>query len=266
MKTYEGGAVAILGAGPAGLLAAFAAELAGYAPMIFAAPDERRGYGCQKSRLSGATYLHEAIPNLTSIEPDDSVRFVKIGTKSGYALKVYGSNYADCSWDKFDEGEHPCWALQPVYDDLWARFHHITVPQQIGPVEAQDIVDSFPLVISTISATALCCEGHDFPRREIWITDDAIPEVTSDPCILYDGRIGTPGQRYRSARIFGHDSTEYMQEVAGSRAGIKPMATNCDCFPTILRAGRWGEWKPGILVNHAFAKVSQRLSPELRDL
>lgn len=260
--TDDPSAVAIFGCGPAGLLAAHAVSLTGKTPIVFATEAE-------KSKIAGATYLHEPIPDITSAAPDGTVRFVKVGTKSGYALKVYGDATAPCSWDRFDEQPKPCWSLQAVYDDLWELYSEKIVPSRIGAAEAKDMIDTFPLVISTIPAHCLCYDPtHKFLSREIWIRDDwpgtagGEQYLDDDNVIVYDGRVGAIGDRYRYSRIFGHFSTEYRREVPGAVRGIKPLPTTCDCFPEIVRAGRWGEWKPGVLVNHAFSKVWNGLFDE----
>lgn len=251
--------VAILGAGPAGLLAAHAVALAGRLPVIFSAPnsegrDLAELYKPMRSKIGAATYLHAPIPDLTTGKPDDQIRFEKIGTAAGYAKKVYGDRLHETSWDRF-EGSHPAWALQPVYDELWARYFEQITPINIDAPMVAEFVDSFPLVISTIPPSAYCQEkAHEFPSRPIWVIDRALESVPPQT-ILYDGRVGAVGDRYRSSRVFGHESTEFAQEVPGAHPGIKVQSTNCDCFPEVVRAGRWGEWKPGVLVHHAFQKV-----------
>lgn len=251
--------VAILGAGPAGLLAAHAVALAGRQPVIFSRAD--RFGTIQKSPIAGATYLHTAIPDLTSADPDGVIRFVKVGTREGYAFKLYGSRFAPCSWDKFSEGPHPAWALQPAYDDLWKRYHSCLIPADITADMVRDLVDTFPLVISTIPPQSYCENpAHTFPSRAIWITSRAGPLAGhyDDPVIVYDGRIGLPS--YRSSRIFGTESSEWTVQVPESFEGKKPQPTSCDCFAgEVMRAGRWGCWQPGILVHHAFEKVWKAL-------
>lgn len=247
--------VAILGAGPAGLLAAHAVALAGRQPVIFSRAD--RFNVIQKSAIAGATYLHTAIPDLTSASPDGQILFKKVGTREGYAFKLYGSRFAPCSWDKFSDGAHPAWALQPAYDDLWKRYHSCLIPADIDAALIRELVDTFPLVISTIPPQSYCGnESHAFPYRLIWITARATPQARDypDPVIIYDGRLGVPS--YRSSVIFGVESTEWVVQVNGSFEGRKPLPTTCDCFNgEVVRAGRWGTWQPGILVHHAFEKV-----------
>lgn len=67
---------------------------------------------------------------------------------------------------------------------------------------------------------------------------------------------------YRSSDLFGVKSTEFASApplLAGQklREGMKVLPTDCDCFPNIVRAGRWGRWKPGVLLHHAF-ETAQR--------
>lgn len=250
--------IAIIGGGPAGLLAAHAVALAGRQPVVFTKPDEEGKPA--KSTIGAATYLHEAIPDLTSATPDARIRFVKIGTRAGYALKVYGDRHAECSWEKFEDGHQRAWSLQPAYDDLWERYQSEIVPAEIGPDDVPEMIDTFSMVINTAPAMTICTGGHVFPSRTVWVTDSPGRAVDyGDPSIVYDGTVGTVGDRYRSSLIFGKGSTEYASEVPGSREGIKVLPTDCDCHPEVVRAGRWGEWKPGVLVNHAFRKVWEQM-------
>lgn len=266
--------VVVLGAGPAGLLAAHAVALAGGEPVIFSAPGEDGQ--AVKSPMNGAIYLHEAIPDATTAKPDGMIRFAKVGKREDYALKLYGSRYAPCSWDKFDEGDYPAWALQPVYDDLWNRYSGNIVPITLDRELIQALIADFPSIVSTVPAHVLCEKNedgttiHPFERKSIWVTPTAsdatrtmaaVAEV--DNIIVYDGTNWQQSiaGRYRSSIIFGTESTEFSRwepelNRYGAVHGMKiTRATSCDCCPEIVRAGRWGSWTPGVLVHHAFKKV-----------
>jgi hypothetical protein len=253
----EPGRVAVLGCGPAGLLAAHAVALAGHEPLIISAR-------AVKSEIPGAVYLHKPIPDLTSNDPDAMIQFVKRGTREGYAYKVYGSRYADCSWDRFDEGEQPAWVLQSVYDDLWDRYGDQIAEQEIDHEAARMLAETFPLVVSTIPAFALCqSDEHSFRSRTIWINKRAQPECADhgDPVIIYDGRIGSGCEHYRTSLIFGHGATEYgvSQPMFDCVRGTKPLGTDCDCLPEVLRVGRFGTWRPGVLAHQAFEVTFKRM-------
>jgi hypothetical protein len=271
----NGSPVVVLGAGPAGLLAAHAVALAGGDPVIFSAPDDAGAP--VKSELSGAIFLHEPIPDVTTAAPDGLIHFAKVGSREAYAWKVYGSRFAPCSWDKFDEGDRPAWALQPVYDDLWKRYSDKIVPLKLDHESVKELIENFPSIVSTIPAPALCKvredgrKSHSFASRTIWITDVASDathvmrdisrsQTGADSVIVYDGIAGAAYSRYRSSIIFGNESTEYADEYPGARTGMKVMRpTECSCHPEIVRAGRWGKWTPGVLVHHAFRDVWDRM-------
>lgn len=247
--------VIIFGAGPAGMLAAHAVALAGREPVIISAPRTFPLPGANKSEIGGATYLHSAVPDATSADPDAMIRFQRIGTSRGYARKVYGDADHPTSWSKF-QGEHPGWALQPVYDDLWRRYEERIIPMMVDKEVVRDFLKSHPVVISTIPPSSFCTNpDHEFPRRQIWITDESMYSM-GDNTIIYDGLVGAVSGRYRSSRLFGRESTEFSQPIGyDAREGFKVLPTNCDCFPDVMRVGRFGKWKPGVLVDHAFQEV-----------
>jgi hypothetical protein len=261
--------IVILGAGPAGLLAAHAVALAGGTPVIFSKPSSLYHGECEKSPMAGAIYLHKPIPDITSAEPDGEIQFVKVGSREGYALKVYYSRFAACSWDKFDEGKVPAWALRPVYEDLWDRYKPQMVPMDLNHEVVAELVENFVSVVNTIPGHQICERKeddttiHSFPRRSIWIEPSASPATHvlketyhAENVIAYDGVHPEVSARYRASIIFGEESTEYVRPQKGAQRGIKiTTATDCDCFPEVTRAGRWGCWRPGVLVHHSFERV-----------
>lgn len=242
--------VAIFGCGPSGLLAAHAARLAGHNPIVFSATST-------PSHITGAQFLHVPIPELTGDMPDAYIEFDKVGSREGYARKVYGAVDADCSWDEYPEGEQPAWSLAEAYRRLWKRYGGTRVVHyNITARRAFGFVAVYQLVISTVPAPAICSrpDEHTFPAADIWIRDGSA-EVNGhgDPCVVYNG--DAKAEHYRSSLLFGHASTEYTHEVADARKGIKPLNTNCDCHPEIVRAGRFGEWRKGRLTHHAFERA-----------
>lgn len=241
--------LAILGSGPAGLLTAHAAERAGRSFDIISIP--------RKSLLPGAMYIHEPIPGVTSTVPDGRVRFIKSGDRAGYAHKVYGSPDAPCSWDKFPEGDRDAWSMAKAYDKVWNMYAHEITDTWVG-VEVLDVIlDAYESVVSTIPAPSLCRkpDEHEFPAADIYVLDMAARSVAEN-VIWYNGEPNC--HWYRSSNVFGYECTESTTPMPGSSEGRKPIKTNCDCNPTVLRLGRYGEWNKGILAHHVFQKALGR--------
>jgi hypothetical protein len=246
--------ICVLGAGPSGLLAAKAVEDLGHEPVIYAIK--------KKSNTGGAIYIHEPLPGLTGVAPDAYVTFHKLGTREGYARKVYGHEDADCSWDDFPEGVKPAWSMRETYDLLWRRYES----QVIDKVVTADMVGQLLLrhvVISTIPAPAICLGNqHWFEQKDIWVRRDfnlRNPGML-DPCIVYNG---DPAYGwYRASSLFGHGAMEFGHHVENAAYGFKPIRTNCDCHSdngTLIRAGRFGTWKKGVLIHHTYNQVSEAL-------
>lgn len=242
--------IAVLGCGPAGLLAAQGARATcGKDIVIFSIK--------KPSVMRGAMYVHREIPDIT-FEPNGRLKYVKVGTKEGYALKVYGDPNADCSWDRY-EGDYEFWSMVGVYDVLWnhweKQIHEYTIDYNFfadlfkGP--------AFDLVISSVPLQNLCPEPNLYTWRKerVYITDHSI--VNPDT-ILYNGLADDPW--YRSSTICGHRSTEY--PISNAPDAIehgfivaKPLGTDFDPAvfgPRLLTVGRYGRWAKDELVHDAY--------------
>lgn len=241
---------AVLGCGPAGLLAAHTLEREGIKSIIYSAAKV-------PSYISGAQYLHEPIPGLTNKEPDAFLKYFKVGTREGYATKVYGSPDAPCSWDHFPEGEVPAWSLRDVYSKLWERYQNqiATVWLEGGAVEM--MAKRTPIVVSTIPLTAICRSlTHSFQGASVWI--QKAPNRKHQNSITYNGDPMTGW--YRSSTIDGEGFCEYGYEVEGAVKGVKPTFNTCDCHPEVIRAGRFGSWTKGVLVHDVIKTVSEAIN------
>jgi hypothetical protein len=155
--------IAVLGSGPAGLLAAQACATSGHEVTVFSKNRE-------PSRITGAQYIHEPIPGLTADQPDGAVVFHKIGTAECYAKKVYGRFDAPTSWSIFPEGPRPMWSMSKVYDKLFQEWY-----EKINTVDIDsewlDYLekrrDMFALAISSIPCNIICQNPeHEFPFGE----------------------------------------------------------------------------------------------------
>lgn len=252
--------VAVLGCGPAGLVAAHSAILAG-------ADDVRIFSKKRKSEMFGAQYLHAPIPGATG-KPPVQVQYVMQGSIEGYRRKVYGlKDDVEVSPQTLSE-VHDAWDLRDTYNELWDMYSLYVVDVDI---QAHDTSFAEKLgcdvVISTIPATALCLQDdvHTFGYEEIWAAGDApergvfvpFPEPPRNT-VICNGE-DSPAW-YRMSRLFGHTTVEWpgvmgkppVEDVARVK---KPLFTNCDCHPDVIRVGRYGSWTKGVLVHDVFTQT-----------
>jgi hypothetical protein len=131
--------VAILGCGPAGLMAAHAVTMNGDVPYLLAVK--------QKSVMFGAMYLHRSIYGITELMPEGVIEICKYGTSAGYAEKVYGYKDAPVSFNKFQEGKHPTWDLRKAYDRLWTLYGDKVHDLRLGPSDVMALCRNFELVL-----------------------------------------------------------------------------------------------------------------------
>lgn len=269
--------VAILGAGPAGLMAAHAAAVHGDAVSLFT---QGNSEGPTKSRIGGAQYLHQPLPGICNEDqPSGTLQYFMAGTPEGYRQKVYGdADVAFVSAERIPSGEVPAWSLQETYETLWGLYCSGS-SVNVAPMNPETLIelfekDHFDLVVSTIPKPALCLAHagmihttHTFVSQSVRIANKcAVPTSEHTPnTILYDGTKNTSW--YRTSYIFGHGSTEW---GAGAPAWLpyenlvtvkKPLHSTCNCFDgKVLFTGRYGAWRKGVLAHEAFKDVWEALS------
>lgn len=264
--TSDRGTVAILGCGPAGLLAAHACAMAEQ-PFTLISRKE-------KSMIGGAQFLHSNIPGLTPPMSDSVVALIPQGTADGYRNKVYGhdpSGWPASVSFPTERTAQRAWSMQSAYDILWDTYDHFILNEQVTPQMLDGLLDRFQFVVNTVPAHAVCLTAQGarpgqcvFRTAEINILHGGAGDSLHDNTIVYDG---TDDMAWaRASKIFGHGFVEY--GVHGPKPpGMKmvtvrkPISTTCDCWSqrNLLRAGRMGEWRKGVLVHDAYNKVSECL-------
>lgn len=260
--------VAILGSGPAGLIAAHAAMLMGTEQYVFSMGG--------KSDLFGAQYLHAPIPGLYQ-PPGKMIRYSLNSTSEEYRRKVYGDNWEGSVSPEDLESEHFGWDIRTAYDELWNYYGSRILNTNVTPVGADDILLECDLMISSIPRTAMCMNKRlhmatfqseqvyalgDTPDRKI--PYDACPDFT----VMLNGR--PEPSWYRLSNIFGYKTVEWpfsdnKPPLTGIARVTKPLAHACDCWEKeeadgrIVFVGRYGEWKKGVLSHEAFAKTQEAI-------
>lgn len=259
--------VLILGAGPAGLMAAHAASELGHRPIIYS----HKG---RKSRMHGAQYLHERIPRINCGERFD-LRYKLLGTAEEYIQKVYGDRWDGTVSDEVADSINDAWDIRSAYDDLWCKYQGAIEPWSAqNPWDIAELIKEVDpaVTISSIPAQSLCINDCEFKQIHFWSTAE-IPEkgngtdwfwqMRPNTCI-YDGRNDTPW--YRVANIHDHVTTEWPYRFGPPTSDgpvwnvVKPMSTQCECFPEVIRVGRYGKWTRGVLTHHAYFETMEALA------
>jgi hypothetical protein len=235
--------VAILGCGPAGLLAAHAATLAGEDVVIYSHK--------VRSKIVGAQYLHKPVPGLTNSIPQGTLTYHYVGTKEGYATKVYGDPTAKCSWKKFPE-QVPYWPMNEVYEMLWQWYEPAILDHEINSEFCRRLAGgSWTLVINSVPLNALVSEpGHyEWSYEYVWIRQGG---WAGQDQIIYNGT--DRDEWYRTSNIHGHEFTEYGGEHRPEEAVKirKPLTTTCRAWREFLHVGRYGKWSKEELAHQAF--------------
>jgi hypothetical protein len=239
--------VAIIGAGPCGLLAAYAVESRGCEATLYA-PEIRDGF-------LGAQVLHRGIPGLTGVFADAVVHIAKWGQEPVYRQKVYGSVDLDgpTSWDEY-QGTLAVWNMTEINRRLLEIFRSKIVNRYVKPAHVPMILREYDAVINTAPAKVFCeYPGlHVFPDVQVTILLGAADGVAPNQ-IVYNGT--QHDSWYRSSRLFGFDSTEWGY-TGDTEAGHirKPLWTDCNCHLSAryFRAGRYGKWQKGVLAHDGY--------------
>lgn len=259
--------VAVLGCGPAGLLAAHAIGLSGRPVAVFSRP--------HKSVLGGAQFLHEPIPGLNDeSEPDAVITYRVDGDAETYYRKVYGEEYVPfVSFSGVADGEQQnAWNLSATYDRLWGIFDGRINEAGITPqwLEQLSADSNFDLILSTVPLVHICRaragltqENHQFKVQNITIATEEYAHGLEPNTIRYDGT--NMRSWYRTSLLFGHYGTEWSADVTQPPVPTirdhKPIRTTCDCWPNVVRLGRRGTWTKGVLTHHAFTEAIKLVMP-----
>jgi hypothetical protein len=252
--------VAILGCGPAGLFAAEACRQEGLKYSIYAPKN--------MSQIAGAQYLHKPIPELSSAEPEGLIDYLKIGTRDGYALKVYGHIGMEVSWDTFEPGKKPYWSLSDAYAQAWKIHEDKIRNTKVSPKHIRSMKRDYDLIINTAPKRFLCLkpQDHSFNDQKVFLS---VPEER----MMGNNKIVYNGQRevswYRWSFIQGFSCYEFSDRPTWKKKEVleihKPLHTTCTCHKgdKYLEVGRYGRWEKRALTHEAYYMTMERLDEML---
>lgn len=256
---------AVLGCGPSGLLSAYALESHGVPFAIFSKKD--------KSIIGGAQFSHIGIPGIhDDLTPEVMLTYKVDGDPETYQDKVYGERDVEfVSHSKQKDGTQvPAWNLIKMYDKLWDLYEDRIINTELDATRVSNLAKGFELTISSVHATRICWGRfdpevhHTFSSQTVRLYNEAIDPSLADNTIWYDGTMDHSW--YRMSKIFGVGSTEWsikapLPPLEGKFKSVdKPLSTNCDCHQDrVLRVGRFGAWKKGLLTYHSYNAVVDHL-------
>lgn len=265
--------VLVLGCGPAGLMAAHAAVVMGNDVAIVSKK--------RKSEMFGAQYLHRPIPKI-DCGPSRLVEYRVVGSPEQYRQKVYGNEWQGAVSPEDLEQNHLGWNIRRAYDELWDLYGSYVIdesfegPHQFAGFLQLPAAKESELIISSLPAPYLCMTpgDHQFKSQEIWAIGDAPERGVFNPVRgIPENTVVCNGEPdvgwYRTANVFGRSTTEWPAKrrppVEGVARVTKPLETNCDCHPDIVRVGRYGKWQKGVLSHEAYYDIEGLLAKGIQE-
>lgn len=213
----------------------------------------------RKSHMNGAQYLHRPIPAVpVTLEPF-RIEYLLQGSPAGYRMKVYGPQWDGTVSPEDMTQSHSAWPIRDTYDWMWDRYAWCVKDWEATPATLKRAMETNKpdLVISSVPANLLCHKGHTFRSAKIYSTDTAVQSLPADNTVICNGE--KIPRWYRISSIQGHQNTEWPD---GSKPPITPMwevlkptDNNCDCFPEVIRTGRYGRWTKGVLSHETYDQV-----------
>lgn len=225
------------------------------------------------SPLYGAQFLHGEIPGL-HLGPF-TIEIHLAGTMPEYQEKVY-ETYRDGPNVPPEEFAQPRlgWDIREAYQILWDRYERLIVPhvftKQDFAWNIGELRDNCRYIFTTMPMRQFCMnEDHRWNSEGIY----AIGDGPEHKCMIrapknsvwYNG-LKTPGW-YRKANIHGHCTVEWPAHSGRQKppfSGVvrveKPLDTDCDYWPDLVRIGRYAEFKKGVLVHDAYERTLKTLT------
>lgn len=225
--------------------------------------------------MFGAQYLHRNIPGIPLPDPV-KIKYSLQGTIEGYRQKVYGNSWAGSLSPATLEEQHDAWDIRAAYSWLWEMYHPVI---QDGIIDVRQnaanftrAVEDVDMMISSIPRDKMCVRPdlHKFHSQRVWSIGDA-PErgVFAPVPVPEDNMVVCNGEKdvswYRASRVFGFKTVEWSGEkkppFEGAAEVIKPLYTDCDCWPQVTFVGRYGTWDKHVLSHTAFDKIVAEMMP-----
>lgn len=263
--------VAILGAGPAGLLAAETAAQMGANVSVYSVAN--------KSILHGAQYLHRPPPEGIKAQAF-RIQYKLWGKSIDYRRKVYGDAwFGEVSPDRLVQ-DHYGWDIRQAYDTLWDLWEDRITHFRFNSFDQANAFigfDRYDHVFSSVPRPIWSIGGEKYHSQDIWAVGRPAHESPvsnlDDYTVICNG-LEAPSW-YRASNIAGHVTLEWPYLGDGSRQkpiipGVvrvrKPLSYQANpamqnlADQRLIHIGRYGEWQKGVLTSDAMTRVEKVLN------
>lgn len=254
--------VIVIGCGPAGLAAAHAAVGLGAEVRVIAPK--------KMTPQNGPVTIQNPIPGISVDHPDGYIRQLVVGGSIlDYRLKLYGDVNVNINGNIMRPG-YDAWQVRAAYYKMWDLYSWMVEDGMVAPGDIQWLVRDSDLVVCSAPAKSLCyqdCDkllARDQECHEFRSVPIALKFSTSYPnqpenTVIYNARKDEPW--VRSSLIFGVGVTDYKVEDCPNPDLIiqKPLGTDCDCHPKVLRVGRYGKWHNLSWIDSAYSETRESL-------
>lgn len=254
--------VAVLGAGTDGLIAAHACQQAGVSPQVYSRK--------VKTKVGGAQYLDRAIPGLNRPDkPETIIHHLVRGDEFAYRRKVYSAHpsLTEISEraDVYNGMREPAWSLRRAYNELWGRWESQVLDNEIDVRFVAKLLDGHDLVFSTVPLMSICSHRsgayHNFHLRQSLIAPVMLEKLVSDT-VVWDGT--RTSAWFRTSLVFGEVATEWpagapVPTLDKLMKVTMPIASDCNCWPSVVRLGRYGAWSRKEDTSEVFTRVISTL-------
>jgi hypothetical protein len=214
----------------------------------------------RRSEMFGAQYLHRPIPGLSDFPAVHSIEYKLLGSVDEYRRKVYGDRAVKVSPEMLPEVQD-AWDIRSAYYKAWALYADRIQNVEISPGWLGTVGPQFDKLVSSLPSPVLCHdESHKFNSESVWAIGDApergvfVPISVDRFTVLLNGHSDTGW--YRASNVFGYQTVEWpagrKPPIEGVAPVTKPISSDCDCFPNVVRVGRYGTWTKAVLVHTAF--------------
>lgn len=235
--------VAILGTDPDALIAADTAVIAGHAVMLY-------GPRPRPDRTSPAEYLTSPVPGV-NVKGIALARHL-VGTVADWRRKVYDRDAESPAVlaERVDGPPLIAWPLKNIYRVLCSTYGNLIVGPVPTPLVPWLAFNKADVVMSSLPAPQLCVADHGFISASSWQSTEFPvgqwwPQLRP-PYVIHNG-IASPSWHTATSL----DDDEMVVEWPDARKPpisnlakvVRPIRTNCDCAPDVVRLGRLAQWR-----------------------